>query len=178
MNNNPEFMNTWAIEKASNVVKFLSKARDILSNHDLSKEELEHAESCVSFAIWDASKILSYVTGKEWSVSDVRDIQEHGYEGYERVAAKYGIIYRTEEQQRVSLIEGFTDALSKLLVGDRANRTLVHELLNNTSLKHPIVEKTAKVVELVTQGQLDWKDFCRIMDAEIEELNLPKQKAA
>lgn len=164
----------WAVEKASRSLEALSKASDALGSDidTVSREDISRISGLVNSAIYDASKILAYVTKSHWDHNDARDIQNHGHGGYERVAAKYGVIHRTSEQQKVMELAGFVDELAKLLSGRRENRTLIHEMLNVTPLKHPLVEKTRTLVELVTQGELEWEDFCLLISARISALKL------
>ena len=74
-----------------------------------------------------------------------------------------------------ALLVPFCDSLSRLLSGTRSpNRTLVHVLLNRTTLDHPIVEQTTRLIELVTMGQMQWPEFCTVLDASIHALNPSK----
>lgn len=170
----PYDMSAWCAEKSSNVGEAVSHALDLLDQCDiLDGNTREMLRFYLGSSLYDISKLMAFSTGSEWPVDDARDVQDHGYEGYQPIAVKFGILNQTEAAAKLSRLETFSDTLSKLLWGDRSpNRTFIHELLKRTKLDAPIVEKTAKTIELVTMGQLDWKDFYLIMDAELKKLNL------
>ena len=174
----PFDMSAWCAEKSSNVGKCVSKAVDLLAQSDcLDDDQRELLLHYLRSSLYDISKLMSFSTGTEWSTADARDAQENGYEGYQRLAVKYGILHQTDANANLSRVNSFCDELSKLLWGDRSpNRTFVHDLLSRTTIEHAIVQKTAKTIELVTQGLLEWKDFCIIMDTELRELDTQNPK--
>jgi hypothetical protein len=173
----PFNMSAWCAEKSSKVGESVSKALDlVVQSTTLDAQTKEQLEIFLGGALYDISKLMSFSVGSEWSVPDARDIQNNGFEGYHRIAAKYGIIDASPGESPQARLETFCDSLSRLLSGTRSpNRTLVHELLSQTTLDHPIVEQTTRLIELVTMGQMQWPEFCTVLDASIHALNLPKQ---
>jgi hypothetical protein len=170
----------WMAEKSSNAADHVSNALDIiLQSQTLDGATKELVENLLSGALYDISKLMASSVGCNWTAADAHDMQDNGQEGFKRVASNYGISCTFNgmvgEVPPEIRLESFADSLSRLLAGPRSpNRTFVHELLNRTTLDHPIVEQTARLIELVTNGQMQWPEFCTILDSSIHALNLPK----
>ncbi len=81
----------WCNEKAehslASISRALDEARTLVNRDGIEKESLLMN---FSFAIWDASKLLAFSCGAEWSTSDPEIIFEQGYAGFEKVLVRYG----------------------------------------------------------------------------------------
>src|SRR4051812_33400272 len=99
MQNDDGIMQPWCIEKATNVVEALAYAIDAikrLPDRPMEDENGVPTEDsmvigAVHDAIWDATKLLAYHLGAQWSVDDAEAIRKDGTDGYARIAARYGL---------------------------------------------------------------------------------------
>ena len=99
MQGKDNMMDTWCIEKATNVVVMLAYAVNAINR--LPERPMEDDNgvptensmliSGVYDAIWDATKLLAYHVGASWSPDDANAIRKDGINGYARVAARYGL---------------------------------------------------------------------------------------
>lgn len=165
----PYDMSAWCIEKSSGVLKdivesleYFEKVKDDLPNS--IKEDLYYR---LSSPINNITKVVAFSCGAEWSTDDPDLILKGGYDGYELVAYKYGLIKATkeqikqkEEEVKIGYFQFFLLELEKLISGGQANnRTLIHVLLDKTRSKDPYVEEVRELIEEVTMGRLDWVTF-------------------
>jgi hypothetical protein len=99
MQGKDDMMDSWCIEKATNVVVMLAYAvsainrlpeRPMQDESGLPTEDSTLIGS-VFDAIWDATKLLAYHVGASWSPDDAEAIRKDGINGYARVAARYGL---------------------------------------------------------------------------------------
>lgn len=115
----------------------------------------------------NATKLLSFSRGADWSLEDARQIQVAGYNGYQEVAVKYGILNQTDKQRERNQLLSFITELEHLIGGEQANRTLIHELLRRTNVKDPLISTVADRIEQVTMGTLNWAVFQQSIRQEI-----------
>ena len=99
MQDKDTMMDSWCIEKATNVVVMLAYAvnainrlpeRPMQDDNGLPSDDSTLIGS-VYGAIWDATKLLAYHVGASWSPDDAEAIRKDGINGYARVAARYGL---------------------------------------------------------------------------------------
>ena len=99
MQDKDNMMDSWCIEKATNVVVMLAYAvnainrlpeRPMQDDNGLPSDDSTLIGS-VYGAIWDATKLLAYHVGASWSPDDAEVIRKDGIDGYARVAARYGL---------------------------------------------------------------------------------------
>jgi len=178
-------MSAWCTEKSSNIAQDISRLIDMVEkdNH-LPKDTKEYMKLLLDGCAWDASKLMAFSTGAKWNVNDGRSIQQEGYEGYQEVAVKYGILDQTDHQKEICRIATFVDELEFLRKGDYSpNRTMIHELLSRTTLRHKFIDEVSDLIEQVTMGELEWPLFQRLIKDRIkrvkeqEKLDLNRKKA-
>lgn len=158
----------WCAEKSSHVLQDASRMLDMLAESGMDEKTREMFRLHLECIAWDASKLVSFATGADWTPDDARAVQTRGYEGYQEVAVRFGILDQTDKQRELTRLSSFIAAVEPLVKGPKApNRTFIHELLGRTSLKHPLVTIIADKVELVTMNDLRWESFQEIALKEI-----------
>lgn len=154
----PFDMSGWCEEKATHVVEGLARLVDYLRDRD--EIDCEAVEVALGAVLLDATKILSFASGGDWSLEDRDTIMDRGYEGYEDVAVKYGVLQETRGQRHIREVKEFAQQFRSLIEGPRApNRTMLHELLARTRIDDPLVAKLVDLTEQVTMGKIDWLTF-------------------
>jgi len=157
-------MSAWCGEKATHVVQGLARIIDELRHRPQLDPEMLEAE--IGAILGDATKILSFAAGADWSLADPDTIMRSGYEGYEEIAVKYGVLHETTGQRRLREVEEkvkeFEPRFRELVEGPRVpGRTMLHELLARTTIKNPQVTGLADLTEQVTMGEIEWEEFQR-----------------
>jgi len=151
-------MADWCVEKAAHVVDQLARLLDDVRGDRDERDSV--VENAIGMALWNATKVLAFASGGEWSPGDRDTIMEAGYKGYENVAVKYGVLDETEAQSQARKIREFEASFRDLVVGPRSpNRKLLHVLLTRCGLSHPLIERLADLLEEVTMGRLEWDDL-------------------
>jgi hypothetical protein len=168
----PHDMTPWCHEKMRNVVSSLA-------HHVQALRELEkilgpiqaetpgsdyqiNAWEGLGSALYDATKVFSYFCEAPWATTDRDLIIEKGYEGYEELAVKYGVLQKTTRQRDEENYLEFMKRLRVLLKGPRSpNRTELHELIrmHPKSSQHKTIQAISDSLEEVTMGRLDWDTF-------------------
>lgn len=83
-------MASWCTEKSDNIVKCLSSIVELIGNNpNVSGKLREDVELYLAPALWDATKMLSFSCGAEWSTEDRDLIMENGKCGYNELIKKY-----------------------------------------------------------------------------------------
>lgn len=157
----PYNMAAWCNEKAEHSLASIAHTVDqVRPNGELGKKAKESILSELSYAVWDASKLLAFSCGAIWEVSDSDIIFTEGYAGLEKVMVRYGLLQETTEDKKQKHNAQFLSRLQILLEGQRdPNRTLLHEHLAGTDIKHAILDDIANLLEKVTMGEMEWVFF-------------------
>lgn len=144
-------MSSWCVEKANQLVRDLAYA--------INSDERSECRNNLSAALYNATKLLAFITGCDWSPNDVDTIAQHGSDGYEEIAVKYGILERTQKQQMKLNQQQGIERLRELISGPVSpSRTLCHELLLLLP-DTPVFSEFADSLERVTIGSMQWADF-------------------
>lgn len=162
----------WCSEKARTVVQGLAHLVDLFeSRPDIPSDVREQFLNDTPWMLANATKLLSFGCGAEWTGQDGDLIAEGGYEGYETVAVRYGLLRETTHNGRIRKISEFIDRVSVLLDGPRApNRTFLHDVLRDCMLKHPTIDRIATLLDQVTMGELSWGEFVPLARTNLDEL--------
>jgi hypothetical protein len=165
-------MSGWCAEKSSNVLQYAARMLDLLNKSTMEERTKEDFRLHLESIAWDASKLVGFAMGAEWTPDDARAVQSRGYEGYQEVAVRFGILGQTDEQRdkqhELTRINTFIAKVEPLVKGEKApNRTFIHELLERTTLKHPLVSLIEDKIEQVTMNDLKWEEFQKIALKEI-----------
>lgn len=156
----PYDMAHWCEEKSTNVTKNLSHLIDSINlNVNLPKDEKERLLDYIYNALWDATKLLAFSTGANWHTDDRDIIFNNGYEGYEEIAVRYGILESTKKAEINNSLDSIVNELRTLLDGQRSNRTIIHELLDKSPLKNPMIDSVKTYTESVSLGELSWSEY-------------------
>jgi hypothetical protein len=165
----PWDMSGWCEEKAETTVEDLAMIADLLKRTDLPSDFVKEARGQLWSALKNATKVLSFVAGVEWSPADRDLVAEGGNDGFKALAVKYGLRASDEELLRGAFTE-IQRGLAPLLKADvRANRTRIHVVLLEakqsrwiTKSHAKLLEELAEMIERVTQGQDSWDEFVRV----------------
>lgn len=172
----PYEMSGWCSEKSGKVAEYIARLIEMIQTSALSDDERERFRFLLGCAAWDATKLMSFATGSDWSPDDARQLQTEGFAGYQEVAVRYGIIRETDKQRGIRKLNEFLREVEPLVRGQQApNRTLIHELLGRTQIKHPFVTMVADEIEKVTMDRHPWTSFQKAI---LAEMDIVKQEAS
>lgn len=159
----PYDMAPWCIQKMSRVVEELARIVEIVNDKESITEEIRE-EMLFSLypAIYDATKMLSFSCGAEWSHTDRDILLKGGDLAFEELQVKYGLIDETQDKdrKRINDINEFISVCRGFLQENRSpNRTFIHELLGRTRIKEPLIDCLGDKLERVTMGEIEWSEF-------------------
>lgn len=148
-------MASWCSEKSETVLRAISETLRIAMQEPRS-DRMEDIIEALRPAIFNATKLLSFSTGAQWSIEDVAAVRDRGLDGLESVLGKYGVLVQTSRQRLIQRDKEIVD----LLVGDpHPSRTLLHEMIASMGRRDPKIEHLSERLEQVTMGKLSWADF-------------------
>lgn len=157
----PYNMSGWCTEKSDCVVSHLARFVDELRQNDTLTES-QKDDLCFHLyaALHDATKMMAFSCGANWSAGSPDLVIQEGYAGYEKVAVKYGLLEETSLSKQAKRRRTFLSELDSLLNGPRyPGRTLIHEKLASCGERGPIIEHLSQLAEGVTMGETDWDEF-------------------
>lgn len=167
----PYNMAGWCVEKSSTAVEDLARTIDFLKTTSLSKAEREEAERLLGASLYNSTKVLSFACGAEWKVSDSQVIVDKGYEGWEEVAVRYGLVESTRAGRRARALLSVLKRLEEVLRMEQVQRrTLAHEVLAAFREEDPGIESLREALENVTFGRMKWDEFASLAARQIDQL--------
>jgi hypothetical protein len=124
-------------------------------------------DEAISGVLWDLTKIYSFSTGGNWDPSDRDIISTELNDGLEKIQKKYGLIDKTQKEEKDEKYKCFLSKLNELLSGGSVpNRTFVNELfdkniefINQNTIQGRILKNIEKELDKVNLGETTWEDF-------------------
>lgn len=158
-------MDSWFQEKSGNVVKYLAYLIETIKENE-DKIPAEVSEDIYFYLypiLIDATKVYGLTCNSKQSGEEGKLIFDKGKDGLEEVLFKFGKVDKTTKMKNIEDLEEFIFKLEELIIGDRSNRTLVHEALANyqnrsRGIKNEI-RKLENSIERVTFGKSNWESF-------------------
>ncbi len=169
-------MAPWLAEKSQYILEGLVAIyEDFRKKDNLPNDLMDILTTYLSGIFYDATKILSFASGGEWSISDRSIIIEKGKKGLEEVLVSYGLLEETTEEktkrQTFEKVENLVNKLKELLKEPRYEaRPRIHKLLLKEGFDDTIVNQISDLTEDVTMGELPWDRYIKLCQTLLNKL--------
>lgn len=89
----PQDMGPWCLDKAERLVSHLASIVELVKGRDdLPDDVKEELPFHLNAVIYNATKLLSFSCGAEWSPNDPGLIRNRGFAGYQELSVKYKLL--------------------------------------------------------------------------------------
>lgn len=161
--NRPHNMAPWCEEKSEHVLKGLVRLLELAEElkSRLSDEDFERMTCLISSIMWDATKLLAFSTGGDWTTDDRSLLmQRRGLGLFELLRRYRGLT----QGRTITRLDDFTNRLRECLSGFRSpGRTLINDLLDSCHpelAKHALIRSISKLTDDLNMGKVSsWQIY-------------------
>jgi hypothetical protein len=178
---------SWYIEKAGNVVAFLSFVfRRVATRQPLDQEAIDEILGILGAAAYDATKLLADAAGSlnEWRTDDCDLVTSGKRDDVELLHARYGLAVSPETKRRYEAEQLSKDrarehaALSELLAtlidfvypGAPNERAAVRSAVDACLVDLSAIRLLRGLLEAQAQNELSWPNFVELAQQHIESI--------